>query len=107
MVQRRCGSSLRAKPAQEHGIVGKTVVQHLDGNPTPEPDVLRDVDASARARADRGQQAVSTREHTADQVRDGAERHGFTVPAARGAAVSRPRPLAARARGHPGVPCGS
>ena len=62
-------------------------------DPPAQPDVVGDVDATARARTDRREQAVPAGEDTAGEVGDATDRHRVTVPAgpARTAAPQRRR----------------
>ena len=53
VVQRRRELRLGPEAAQERGVVGERGVQHLDRDPAAQPLVLGDVDATARAGADR------------------------------------------------------
>ena len=50
-------------------------MEHLHRDPAAQPDVVGHVDATARARADRREQAVAAGEHAAGEVGDATDRH--------------------------------
>ena len=75
MVQRGRHLRLGAEAAEEAGVVGEGGVEHLHRDPAAQPDVVRHVDATARARADRREQAVAAGEHAAGEIGDATDRH--------------------------------
>ena len=77
VVQRRRELGLGPEPAEERGVLGQRRVQHLDRDAAPQPGVLGDVDAAARARADGAVQQVPAREDTAREVAHRTAGHGF------------------------------
>ena len=68
----------RRKPASSASARCST----FTADPALQADVVGDVDATARACADRCEQAVTTGEDTAGEVGDAGDRHRVTVPAA-------------------------
>ena len=81
-------------------------MQHLDRDASPQPDVVGHVDATARARADRREQAVPAGEDAAGEIGDATDRHRVKVPAAPHANRGNPAPAAMTARGGCGVSLG-
>ena len=75
VVQRRRDLRLGAEAAEEPGVVGERGVQHLHRDAAPQADVVGDVDATARAGADRREQAVAAGEDAAGEVGDAGDRH--------------------------------
>jgi hypothetical protein len=76
MVQRGRELSLGPKPPEETGVVGERGMEDLDRHAAAEADVVGDVHPATRARADRRPQAVSPREHPADEIAHAARSHG-------------------------------
>ena len=77
VVQRRRELRLGPEPAQERGVVGERGVQHLDRDPAAQPLVVGDVDATARAGADRTVQQVAARRAPGPaRSLDSTSRHG-------------------------------
>ena len=77
MVQRGGDLCLGAEAPKEAGVVGERGVEHFHGDPAAEPDVVRDIDATARAHADRREQAVSAGKNTAREIGDATDRHAI------------------------------
>ncbi len=76
VVQRGRQLGLGPEAAQEGGVLGQRRVQHLHRHPALQPGVLGDVDATARAGADRAVQQVPAREDTAREVAHRTAGHG-------------------------------
>ena len=91
VVERRRHLGLGAEPAEEPGVLRQREVEDLDPDPPLQADVVGHVDATARARADRREQAVPAGEHTAGEIGDATDRHRVTVPAAPSRAAAPPR----------------
>ena len=77
MVQGGGDLCLGAEAPEEAGVVGERGVEHFHRHPAPQPGVVRDVDATARARADRREQAVSAGKNTAGEIGDATDRHAI------------------------------
>ncbi len=77
VVQRSGDLRLGAEASEEADVVGERGVEHFDRDPAPQPDVVRHVDATARARADRREHAVTAGEHAAGQIGDATDRHAI------------------------------
>ena len=75
VVQRRRELGLGAEPAQEARVVRKARVEDLDRDASAQPDVVRGIDAAARACTDRAEQAVAAGKNPADEVGHRAAGH--------------------------------
>ncbi len=110
VVQRGRDLRLGAEPPQETGVVREGEVEHLHRDAAAEPNVVGHVDATARARADRREQAVPAGEDSAGEIGDATDRHSVQRTgrhdAERGTPGRYPRPMAdakrARVFEHPG-----
>ncbi len=60
------GAGLGPEPAQEVGVVGQRLVQHLDGDTTAQPGVVGQEHLGRCTQADRGDDAVPLAQHPAD-----------------------------------------
>jgi len=102
VVESGGGLGLRAEAADERSVIGVGLVQELDRHPPPEAGVLGQEHLGRGPGADRGQEAVPTREDATDLVVHAGHRHGIEAKgwalAGRGTPTQAPE---ARARpGH-------
>ena len=75
VVERGGGLGLGPEALEERRVVRHALVEHLDRDAPPQLRVVGQVDAARRTVAQRGDDAISTREDTADEIAQVRQRH--------------------------------